>query len=249
MTTAIIAEDEPLLRKELRDALAVLWPELEILEETADGASSLRAIQKLKPDVAFLDINMPHLNGLEVAEAVRGQTAVVFLTAYNEHAITAIDLEVFGYLLKPLQRDRLLAIIKRLQVRGSTGIKFLPDIAFSHSNIDKEKPEPLKWMMIFNLNDNIKPMIMIDDVYYFQSDFKNTKVVTDKNVGFISMTIKELMGKIDQNYFVQIGRGIVVNLQRIESVFREDGRMNIKMKNGKGKFPVTDSYSQFFRNM
>src|SRR5476649_1422865 len=111
MPTALIAEDENILRNELKESLSVLWPELEIIKETADGVSTLHAVKEFLPDVVFLDINMPHLSGLEVSTVIKDKTNIVFITAYGEHAVDAFDIGAVDYLLKPLNRGRLLNTI------------------------------------------------------------------------------------------------------------------------------------------
>ena len=117
---ALIADDEPLLRRELRDALAELWPELHVVAEVGDGEAALAAVEELHPAVSFLDIRMPKSNGLEVAERVQGATQVVFITAYDEHAVTAFEQGAVDYLLKPVKRARLAATIQRLKDRLAT---------------------------------------------------------------------------------------------------------------------------------
>jgi DNA-binding LytR/AlgR family response regulator len=244
--TAILAEDEPLLRDELREALAALWPELKILAETGDGVSTLRAIQAQKPDVVFLDINMPQLNGLEVAKAVRDTTTVVFLTAYNEHALEAFELGAVDYLVKPLQRGRLLTTIGRLQARGASDRKAVPEAVFE---MIAAKPERkyLRWIQA-SVGASLR-LITIDEVHYFQSDAKYTRVVTGHSEALIRRPIKELVDELNPDDFLQVSRGAIVNLRRIESIYRDDGHMEIRLKDSGIKLAVSVGFQAAFRQM
>jgi DNA-binding LytR/AlgR family response regulator len=244
--TAILAEDEPLLRDELREALAALWPELKILAETGDGVSTLRAIQAQKPDVVFLDINMPQLNGLEVAKAVRDTTTVVFLTAYNEHALEAFELGAVDYLVKPLQRGRLLTTIGRLQARAASDRKAVPEAVFE---MIAAKPERkyLRWIQA-SVGASLR-LITIDEVHYFQSDAKYTRVVTGHSEALIRRPIKELVDELNPDDFLQVSRGAIVNLRRIESIYRDDGHMEIRLKDSGIKLAVSVGFQAAFRQM
>lgn len=244
--TAILAEDEPLLRDELREALAALWPELKILAETGDGVSTLRAIQVQKPDVVFFDINMPQLNGLEVAKAVRDTTTVVFLTAYNEHALEAFELGAVDYLVKPLQRGRLLTTIGRLQARAGSERKAVPDAVFE---MIAAKPERkfLRWIQA-SVGTSLR-LITIDEVHYFQSDAKYTRVVTGHSEALIRRPIKELVDELNPDDFLQVSRGAIVNLRRIESIYRDDGHMEIRLKESDTRLAVSVGFQVAFRQM
>ncbi|MET0857923.1 MAG: LytTR family DNA-binding domain-containing protein [Telluria sp.] len=244
--TAILAEDEPVLRDELREALAALWPELKILAETGDGVSTLRAIQAQKPDVVFLDINMPQLNGLEVAKAVRDTTTVVFLTAYNEHALEAFELGAVDYLVKPLQRGRLLTTIGRLQARAVSERKAVPDAVF---DLIAARPERkfLRWIQA-SVGASLR-LITIDEVHYFQSDAKYTRVVTGHSEALIRRPIKELVDELNPDDFLQVSRGAIVNLRRIESIYRDDGHMEIRLKDSGTRLAVSVGFQAAFRQM
>lgn len=245
--TAIIAEDEPVLRDELRAALAALWPELAVLAETADGVSTLRAIQSLKPDVVFLDINMPQLNGLEVAKAVRNATTVVFLTAYNEHALEAFELGAVDYLVKPLQRGRLLTTIDRLQSRAANERKAVPDAVFEKLAPARAERKYLRWIQA-SVGAALR-LITIDEVHFFQSDAKYTRVVTGHSEALIRKPIKELIDELNPDDFLQVNRGAIVNLRRIESIYRDDGHMEILLKESGTRLSVSVAFQAAFRQM
>jgi DNA-binding LytR/AlgR family response regulator len=247
MMTAILAEDEPLLRDELREALAALWPELTVLAETGDGVATLRAIQAHKPDVVFLDINMPQLSGLEVAKAVRDTTTVVFLTAYNEHALEAFDLGAVDYLVKPLQRGRLLATIERLQSRAAKERRVVPETVFEQLLPAKPERKFLRWIQA-SVGTSLR-LITIDEVHFFQSDAKYTRVVTAHSEALIRRPIKELAEELNPDDFLQVNRGAIVNLRRIESIYRDDGHMEIRLKDDGARLSVSVGFQAAFRQM
>jgi DNA-binding LytR/AlgR family response regulator len=247
MMTAILAEDEPVLRDELREALAALWPELKVLAETGDGVSTLRAIQTLKPDVVFLDINMPQLNGLEVAKAVRDSTTVVFLTAYNEHAVEAFELGAVDYLVKPLQRGRLLTTIQRLQSKAASERKAVPDAVFEKLIPAKAERKFLRWIQA-SVGSSLR-LITIDEVHLFQSDAKYTRVVTGHSEALIRKPIKDLIDELNPDDFLQVNRGAIVNLRRIESIYRDDGHMEILLKDSGTRLSVSVGFQAAFRQM
>lgn len=247
MMTAILAEDELLLRDELREALAALWPELKVLAETGDGASTLRAIQTLRPDVVFLDINMPQLSGIEVAKAVRDITTVVFVTAYNEHAVEAFELGAIDYLVKPLQRGRLLTTIGRLQSRAPGERNAVPDAVFERLLPARVERKHLRWIQA-SVGTALR-LITIDEVHYFQSDAKYTRVVTAHSEALIRKPIKDLIEELNPDDFLQVSRGAIVNLRRIESIYRDDGHMEIRLKESGIRLPVSVGFQAAFRQM
>ena len=244
MTTAILAEDEPILLAELREALAVLWPELEVVAETTDGVATLRAIKEFAPNVAFLDINMPQLTGLEVAKVVGPTTAVVFLTAYEQHALEAFDLNAADYLVKPLNRGRLLQTIGRLQARSAAPVpaQVMPAVAQA-----KAEPKYLRWIQASV--GNLLRLITTDEIYYFQSDAKYTRVVTAHAEALIRKPIKDLMDELDPEEFIQVSRGAIVSLRRVESIFRSDGHMEVRLRGRDERLTVSVGYQAGFRQL
>ena len=141
--TAILAEDEPMLRATLREALAAQWPELELVAEAEDGVQALAALAKHRPDVAFLDIRMPGLSGIEVAAAVSGRCHVVFVTAYDEHAVAAFEQGAVDYLLKPLNPERLALAIDRLRAKLHQSPA---DLSRLLAQLPGKAPERLRWI-------------------------------------------------------------------------------------------------------
>ena len=234
---AIIADDEPLLRSELREALADLWPDLAIAAEVGDGDAALSAIDELEPAVSFLDIRMPKLNGLEVAERVQGATQIVFVTAYDEHAVVAFEQGAVDYLLKPVKRARLVATIERLKAR----------LAAAPTGRDTARP----WLQRIQATlGNTLRFVPLRDVAYFCSDGKYTRVVTGGTEAVIRRSLSALLQDLDPELFWQINRGIVINIEHVDSVVRDEEKgMVVRLRNGAGELTVSKSHQGRFRGM
>jgi len=234
---AIIADDEPLLRSELREALADLWPDLAIAAEVGDGDAALSAIDELEPAVSFLDIRMPKLNGLEVAERVQGATQIVFVTAYDEHAVAAFEQGAVDYLLKPVKRARLVATIERLKAR----------LAAAPTGRDTARP----WLQRIQATlGNTLRFVPLRDVAYFCSDGKYTRVVTGGTEAVIRRSLSALLQDLDPELFWQINRGIVINIEHVDSVVRDEEKgMVVRLRNGAGELTVSKSHQGRFRGM
>lgn len=247
MPTAILAEDEPVLRAELQQALSALWPELDILAETGDGVGTLRAIQELAPDVVFLDINMPQLTGLEVARVIQGKTAIVFLTAYNQHALDAFDLGAVDYLVKPLNRGRLMQTIERLKSRLGKDQPVVSNIVWEALAPPKSEPKYLRWIQASV--GNLLRLITTDEIYFFQADAKYTRVVTAHAEALIRKPVKDLMDELNPDDFIQVNRGAIVNLRRVESIYRADGHMEVRLRDLDERLTVSVGYQAAFRQL
>lgn len=226
MPTALLAEDEPLLLAELRQALSDLWPELTIVAETTDGVATLAALKQHAPDVAFLDINMPKATGLDVARVCPATTSIVFLTAYQQHALDAFDVGAADYLLKPLNRGRLLSTIERLKQKLHT--EAAAPVMPAAVPAPAEVPVYLSWIQASV--GSLLRVITVDEVIYFQSDAKYTKVVTPQVEALIRMPVKNLVEQLNPQEFVQVSRGAIVNRRRIDGVLRRDGQMEVRLK-------------------
>lgn len=235
MPTALLAEDEPLLLAELREALADLWPELKIVAETADGASTLVALRQYQPDVAFLDINMPKASGLAVARMRPSSTAVVFLTAYGQHALDAFDVGAADYLVKPLDRGRLLETIDRLRARTARY-----EAAPAPASAPARPVRYLAWIQA-SVGNMIR-VITTDEVVFFQSDAKYTKVATAQLEALIRVPVKDLVLQLDPDVFIQISRGAIVNRRRIDAIVRREGLMEVRLKGRQEVLPVSSGY-------
>jgi DNA-binding LytR/AlgR family response regulator len=254
--TAVIAEDEPLLRADLKRALNKLWPELKILAEEEDGAAALEAIATHHPMFAFLDIRMPGLTGLDVAAGLRElspKTQVVFVTAYQQYAIDAFERGAIDYILKPIDDARLSATINRLKLRMDKGVSgndlaaVMEKIA-ARMKADAPAHEPLTWITASAGKDT--RLIMIDDVLYFQADNKYTVVMTAEGESLIKTPIKELLEKLDGATWKQVHRATIVNLRAIKAVSRDDtGKGLIKFKNSSATAQISQPFMHLFRNM
>ena len=251
----VIAEDEELLRTALSSLLKEAWPQLQIMAECEDGASALESIAELQPDVAFLDIRMPGLTGIEVARGLADaspRTQVVFVTAYDQYAIDAFEQGAIDYLLKPITRERLLATVQRIQARAAAGH---PDGAtleallrhLSAREMPASKP-PLVWITASTGKDT--RLIMVDDVAYFQADNKYTTVMTAEGESLLRTPLRELLDSLDAATFKQIHRSTIVNMKAVASVSRDDtGRGRLKLKNRPEMLTVSQPFMSLFRNM
>lgn len=253
MASCVIAEDEALLRESLVQMLRQAWPELEILAEADDGGAALEAIDRLKPDVAFLDIRMPGLTGLEVAGAMASaspHTQIVFVTAYDQYAIDAFDKGAVDYLQKPVAPERLAATVVRLKARAGTEAARLAELlkVLAPAMPPKARNEPLQWITASAGTET--RLIMIEDVAYFQSDSKYTVVMTAQGEALLRKPIRELLEVLDPNVFKQIHRSTIVNLRAIASVARDEtGRGLVKLKNRPESLTVSQPFMHLFRVM
>ena len=255
MFECVVAEDEELLRTSLLLQLGEVWPGLRIVAECEDGASALESIAELQPDVAFLDIRMPGLTGIEVARGLADaspRTQVVFVTAYDQYAIDAFEQGAIDYLLKPITRERLLATVQRIQARAAAGH---PDGAtleallrhLSAREMPASKP-PLVWITASAGKDT--RLIMVDDVAYFQADNKYTTVMTAEGESLLRTPLRELLDSLDAATFKQIHRSTIVNMKAVASVSRDDtGRGRLKLKNRPETLTVSQPFMSLFRNM
>jgi DNA-binding LytR/AlgR family response regulator len=254
MAKGVVAEDEALLRSELVSQLRAAWPDLEIAAECDDGASALEAIDAHQPEVAFLDIRMPGLTGLEVAAAAAEaspRTLVVFVTAYNQHAIEAFDRGAVDYLLKPISADRLAATVKRVKARIASGdageAANVAQLLRTNMPAQGEHP-PLQWITASAGRET--RLILVEDVIYFQADNKYTVVMTAEGESLIRKPIRELLDVIDPAVFKQIHRSTVVNMRAIAGITRDEtGRGTIRLRHRPETLTVSLTFMPLFRNM
>ena len=240
----LIADDEPLLRAELRESLLALWPEATIVGEAGDGIEAVRMAQQLEPDVAFLDIRMPGLSGLEVARTFGLRTHVVFVTAHDEHALAAFDEGALDYVLKPTDPVRLARSIARVRQRLGTPP---PDLARLLRSFNP-KPAAPAWLQASV--GNAIHFIDLADVIYFCSEHKYTRVVTDSAEAHIRTPLRELAEALDEGGFWQIHRGYVVAVKRIAAVVRDaDGAMWLSLRQHATRLPVSQRYQHRFKGM
>jgi DNA-binding LytR/AlgR family response regulator len=245
----LVAEDERPQREALVSLLAELWPEARISAVCEDGLSALHAMGREIPDVAFLDIRMPGVSGLEVARAMGQRVHVVFVTAHDEHAVSAFEHGAVDYLLKPVERARLGATITRVQGRLGTPPAELADL-LSHllrAPAAPARPE-LKWITA-SLGETVR-MYALDDVLAFQAQDKYTRVITSTDDAIIRTSLRELLAALDPDAFWQIHRSVVVRAAAIDHVRRDaDGKHWLALRGRRETFPVSSSYQARFRGM
>ena len=235
-----------MLRAQLRSRLAEAWPELSIVAEAENGEQALACIDAQKPDVAFLDIRMPVMSGLDVARAVGGRCHVVFVTAYDEYAVAAFDEGAVDYVLKPVSPERIAKVTARLRQR----LTMPPlDLTALLSRLAlRDDAAPLKWIRA-SLG-NVMQVIPVADVVYFQAEDKYTKVVTREAEALIKKPIKDLFDELDQEVFWQIHRATIVNLDAIARVERDwRDQPVITLKSRPEKLTVSRTFAHRFKAM
>ena len=245
--TAIVAEDEATLRQQLVEQLGQLWPELDVIAEASDGIQALRLLDEHRPDVLFLDINMPGATGMEVARQANGRARVVFVTAYDEHAVAAFEQGAIDYVLKPISAARLFTTVSRLKERlGAPPARL--DAVLDRIAPPAQGRSFLRWINA-SVGQNLR-LITVDEVVYFQADNKYTRVVTDDGEALIRKPLKELVEELDPQSFWQIHRSTLVNARNIAGIARDfRGRMLVKLKNREDTLLVSDTYTHLFRQM
>jgi DNA-binding LytR/AlgR family response regulator len=245
--TALIAEDEPLLRAELRERLGELWPELVICAEVEDGFQALQALERYSPQILFLDIQMPEMSGLEVAQHASGRAHVVFITAFDRYAVEAFERGALDYLLKPLTVDRLGKALERVKERLSSPPPNLDGITDLLRNLAPRVPQYIKWLTVPRGQE--LRLVTTDEICYLRAEDKYTTLCTPEAEYLLNSTLKQMREKLDPQFFWQIHRSFVVNLAAIEAVHRSfRGALEIKLKRRAELLPVSAAHSHLFRH-
>jgi len=243
--TAVIADDEPLLRAGLRDALQAAWPGIEIVAEAANGAEAVHAVREHQPAFAFLDIEMPVMNGLDAARAIGEAAHVVFVTAYDRYAVEAFERGAVDYVLKPASAERLAETARRLKARLGTPAPAM-DALIGELARRIAPPPALQWLQA-SLGNTLK-LINVDDVMYFESDTKYTRLVTREGEALVKKTLRELASELDPRHFWQVHRGTIVNIRAISSVASDEmGRREITLKDRPEKIEVSRTFAHLFK--
>lgn len=246
--TAIIAEDEPLLRQELRYALQTIWPQLEVCAEAEDGAQAVAAIERHAPEILFLDIQMPGLTGLEVAQRVSGRAHVVFVTAFDQFAVDAFERGALDYVLKPLSIPRLQLTVTRLRERLAqppSELEGLIDLLRGARASDRQY---VKWLTV--PEGTALRVVTAEEILFLQADNKYTTLATRTGIYLLTSTLKQLREKLDPQVFWQIHRGIVINMGAIDTLYRSfKGSLEVKMKGRDELLPVSASHAHLFRQL
>ncbi|MEO5771151.1 MAG: LytTR family DNA-binding domain-containing protein [Burkholderiaceae bacterium] len=245
--SALIAEDEAVLREELRSHLRLLWPELKIVGLASDGIEALQLLDDVRPDVMFLDIQMPGLTGLEVARQADGRCHVVFVTAYDAHAVAAFEQGAVDYVLKPYDAARLATAVRRIKQRLNEVPPPLDGLLRELAAVQPAR-EHLRWINA-SQGQEVR-LITVDEVCYFQADTKYTRVVTADGEALIRRSLKELQEQLDPSCFWPIHRSTIVNANAIAGVARDfRGRISVKLKARSEKLAVSEGHEHLFRQM
>lgn len=254
MTRAVLADDEPLMREQLRARLKELWPELEIVSEAKNGEEAVEQVEEHRPDVVFLDIRMPVKTGVQAARDIARLDGrlpeIVFVTAYDQYAIDAFQQGVIDYVLKPAERERLAVTVERLKNRlaGPSSSSDALQQALAKLAAKLDPPARLKWIQA-SVGNQIQ-MIAVDDVLFFVSDEKYTRVQTAQQEALIRKPIKELLAELDPAQFWQIHRSTLINARAIAGIVRDErGRQLVAIKGRPEKLEVSRSYAHLFKGM
>ncbi|MEO8310782.1 MAG: LytTR family DNA-binding domain-containing protein [Caldimonas sp.] len=261
--TALIADDEPNLAAYLRELLKKAWPELAIVAVARNGVEAAERIAALEPDLAFLDIKMPGLTGLEVAQGIEGPTRVVFVTAYDEFAVAAFEQQALDYVLKPVKAERLARTVERLRrefaadaAASTTGGAPAPAreanderlAAVLSQLLAAPRSAPLRYVRASQ--GEITHQVAVADVLFFQADDKYTCVRTAAAEHLIRTTISELAAQLDPERFVQVHRSTIVNLDHLAGTRRDElSRLYLRLHGHAGELPVSRAYVHLFKAM
>lgn len=254
-TTAVIAEDEPILRAQLKAKLARMWPALSIVADVGDGEAALEAIDQHRPQLAFLDIQMPEMTGVEVARSLAAnrdlRCHVVFVTAFDQYAVEAFETNAVDYVLKPFTDERLQTAVTRVQARLALQPAQAQNLEALVAQLSAQlKPDTQRLSWIKASVGNQLRLIPVDDVLFFQSDEKYTLVATRELDALIRTPIRDLLEGLDADAFWQIHRSVIVNARAIESVSRDfRGQASVKIKGRPENLAVSRPFSHLFKQM
>ena len=255
--TALIADDEPLLRKALARMLGKAWPELQVIAQARNGREAVEQFETQRPDICFLDVHMPGLSGVEAARQIGSRAHIVFVTAHDQYAVQAFEQGALDYLVKPLEEARLADTVARLKDRlraaqPAPGMETL--LAQLAAHINKEaSPSPLHWIRA-SVGQTVR-LISVDEIDFLRSTDKYTMIACCDDAGrpgeaLIRTPLKKLLAQLDPTHFVQVHRSVVVNLRAISHVERRSNETaQIHLKNRSEVLPVSRTYLQLFRQM
>jgi DNA-binding LytR/AlgR family response regulator len=249
VTKALIADDEPLMLSRISELVNQVWPDLEIVARCKNGEEALAAFRQHQPEVVFLDIRMPGKSGLEVAAEIGDTAHIVFVTAYDEYAIAAFESGAADYLLKPVELPRLAEAVQRLRKRIDAKPPTAPaDLTLLvKSLLEQAKPtEKLRWIRASV--GNATRLIHVDDVLFFQSDTKYTRIVLKESEALVRTPLKELIEGLDTEVFWQVHRGSIVNAHVIDRAVREGPeKLTLYIKGSSERLAVSRQYFYLFK--
>ena len=245
--TALLAEDEAVLRKELRSRLERLWPELHLCGLAQNGLEAVALMERHRPDVVFLDIEMPGMTGLDVARHASGRSHVVFITAYDAHAIAAFEQGAIDYVLKPYDDARLALTIDRVRQRLGSDPARMESLLRELARLAPRR-DYLRWINA-SVGSDVQ-LITIDEICYFQSGDGYTRVFTPDRECLVRLSLKELLDQLDPACFWMIHRSTIVNANDIAGVTRDlRGRLSVRLKSRPEKLAVSEAHERLFRQM
>ncbi len=247
-TTILVAEDEPLMRERLLSQLATWWPQAQVVMVAENGNDAWDGYLAHQPEVVFLDIRMPGLSGLQLAQKIGKGAHIIFITAYDQYAIDAFDAGAIDYVLKPVQEDRLRKAIERVQEKL---LQAPVDLSMILTRLQAAVMPPpiqkLKWIKA-SVGKQIK-LIAVDEVLFFQSDTKYTRVVLKDYEALLRTPIKDLLEGLNEDEFWQIHRSTIVNVKAIAAAERIDAeRMQVLIKGHPEKLLVSRNFTYLFRD-
>ena len=254
--TALLADDEPLLRTSLARMLADAWPELEIVAQARNGREAVEQFEALTPDLCFLDVRMPGISGVEAARKIGRRARLVFVTAYDQYAVEAFEQQAIDYLVKPVEPARLADTVARLKARleGAQPLD-IPEALLERLAALLKKdagPEPLRW--IHASVGNVLRVIPVEEIDFLRSDEKYTLIgwrdAGKPGEALVRTALKDLLPQLDPTHFVQVHRSVVVNRRAISHVTRTDNETaQIHLKGRADLLPVSRSYLHLFKGM
>jgi DNA-binding LytR/AlgR family response regulator len=255
MTTALIADDEPLLRERLRSHLARLWPELEIVADARNGREAVEMFDIHLPDIVFLDVHMPGLNGIDAARSIARRAQLVFVTAYEQYAVQAFEQGAIDYLVKPFDEARLSDTVQRLRDRlaqapaaPSAALDAVIDRLSNELRQRSAGASHLQWIKA-SVGQSVR-LIPVEQVAYLKADEKYTLVVWEGGEALIRKSIRELADELDPERFAQVHRSVIVNLHQVSQINRGPNETaEIQLKGRKELLPVSRSFVHVFRQM
>ncbi|MYN38921.1 response regulator [Duganella sp. FT109W] len=250
VTTAMIVDDEPLLRERLRSHLAHIWPELQLISDARNGLEALELFAQHSPDIVFLDIHMPGLNGIETARAMGRRAHVVFVTAYEQYAVQAFEQGALDYLVKPVDSARLADTVERLRTR-KTAADALDTVLDQLAARFAQTTQPRPWMQWIkaSVGTSVR-LISVEQVHFLRAEEKYTLVVWEEGEALIRKSIRELSSELDPAWFVQIHRSVIVNLRSVREVVRGvNETAELHLRGHAEVLPVSRNYLHHFRQM
>ncbi len=250
--TAVLADDEAPLLAQLEDLLRRLWPELRVVGRADNGIDAIRLVETLRPTVAFLDIQMPEIDGLQAASRIGGHTAVVFVTAYDEHAVAAFERDAVDYVLKPVTSARLYDTVLRIQRRLARPVTDSPTAAAGRAGEPAASISPpagpLRWITVSD-GDDLR-LLTADEIVYFEADNKIVRVITGSGHFAVRRALRELASELDPAQFWQVHRGTVVQARCIAAARRDDsGKVYLSLRERPETLVASRLYAHRFRGM